>query len=91
MINVVAGASNRRERCQRRESPNPPAKLTVIARERSDEAIQTEAVAALVWIASLPLAMPAKRYRHAAQTEARFDPRLPEAARRQQRLARQPA
>ena len=35
-------------------SPRRPA---VIARERSDEAIQTVALLALVWIASLPLAM----------------------------------
>jgi hypothetical protein len=35
----------------------------VIARERSDEAIQTKLLKAIVWIASLPIAMTAKRFR----------------------------
>jgi hypothetical protein len=39
---------------------------SVIARERSDEAIQTEAHAAFVWIASLPLAMTVKRFQQEA-------------------------
>ena len=35
--------------------------LSVVARERSDEAIQTKLLKALVWSASLPLVMTAKR------------------------------
>jgi hypothetical protein len=35
--------------------------LSVIARERSDEAIQARLLKAFVWIASLPLAMTSKR------------------------------
>jgi hypothetical protein len=50
----------------------------VIARERSDEAIQTEAQIAFVWIASLPLAMTSKRKppAHGQRTSGGIDDRI---------------